>query len=124
MALDVVVDSLLRRGELCNSGLPDPEMCTIPEAEQAPPPQVAVLEEAAARSRWLLGLLVFQSTSSMVLDRYQDLLRDHIVVTLFLTMLVGAGGNAGEWGFPPCLDRLIMCVPLEPNVAGLAGVAL
>lgn len=26
----------------------------------------------------------------------QDLLRDHVVVTLFLTMLVGAGGNAGN----------------------------
>lgn len=25
----------------------------------------------------------------------QDLLREHLVVTLFLTMLVGAGGNAG-----------------------------
>jgi Mg/Co/Ni transporter MgtE len=39
---------------------------------------------------------VFQSTSSLVLDSYQDLLRDHLVVTLFLTMLVGAGGNAGN----------------------------
>ena len=46
--------------------------------------------------RWLLGLLVLQSTSSMVLDLYQDLLRNHLVVTLFLTMLVGAGGNAGN----------------------------
>ena len=26
----------------------------------------------------------------------QDLLREHLVVTLFLTMLVGAGGNAGR----------------------------
>jgi hypothetical protein len=26
----------------------------------------------------------------------QDLLKDHLVVTLFLTMLVGAGGNAGN----------------------------
>ena len=44
----------------------------------------------------MLALLVLQSTSSMVLDSYQDLLRDHLVVTLFLTMLVGAGGNAGN----------------------------
>ena len=47
------------------------------------------------RRRWLLGLLVLQSTSSLVLDQYQQLLREHLVVTLFLTMLVGAGGNAG-----------------------------
>lgn len=32
----------------------------------------------------------------MVLDMYQDLLRNHLVITLFLTMLVGAGGNAGN----------------------------
>ena len=49
-----------------------------------------------ARRRWLLGLLVLQSTSSVVLDAYQDLLKHHLVVTLFLTMLVGAGGNAGN----------------------------
>ena len=34
--------------------------------------------------------------SSFVLDSYQELLRNHLVVTLFLTMLVGAGGNAGN----------------------------
>jgi len=28
--------------------------------------------------------------SSFVLDSYQELLRNHLVVTLFLTMLVGA----------------------------------
>lgn len=48
------------------------------------------------RGRWLLGLLIVQSTSSFVLDSYSDLLREHLVVTLFLTMLVGAGGNAGN----------------------------
>lgn len=51
---------------------------------------------STCRGRWLLGLLVLQSTSSFVLDAYQDLLKQHIVVTLFLTMLVGAGGNAGN----------------------------
>ena len=53
--------------------------------------------------RWLLGLLVLQSTSSLVLDQYQQLLRDHLVVTLFLTMLVGAGGNAGALAIAPSL---------------------
>lgn len=28
--------------------------------------------------------------------RYGELLKNHLVVTLFLTMLVGAGGNAGN----------------------------
>jgi len=55
-----------------------------------------ILAEAYTRGRWLLGLLVLQSTSSVVLGRYEDLIRDNIIVTLFLTMLVGAGGNAGN----------------------------
>jgi hypothetical protein len=28
-----------------------------------------------------------QSLSSVILDRYSDLLREHLVITLFLTML-------------------------------------
>lgn len=55
-----------------------------------------VLDEAWARGTWLLGLLVLQSSSSAVLERYSDLVKDHIEITLFLTMLVGAGGNAGN----------------------------
>jgi Mg/Co/Ni transporter MgtE len=58
--------------------------------------QSNVVLEAWNRGKWLLGLLVLQSMSSVVLDRYQDLVREHIVITLFLTMLVGAGGNAGN----------------------------
>jgi len=93
---EIVVESLHRRQELCDSGLPDPDMCLIPEAEEEPPADPPVWEEAVHRGRWLLGLLVLQSTSSFVLDSYQDLLKEHLVVTLFLTMLVGAGGNAGN----------------------------
>ena len=55
-----------------------------------------VVEEAWTRGRWLLGLLVLQSSSSVVLQQYADLVRENIVITLFLTMLVGAGGNAGN----------------------------
>jgi Mg/Co/Ni transporter MgtE len=67
-------------------------VCELVDLPPADPP---VLAEAWARGRWLLGLLALQSLSSVVLDAYADLLRDHLVVTLFLTMLVGAGGNAG-----------------------------
>ena len=55
-----------------------------------------VLDEAWKRGTWLLGLLVLQSSSSVVLERYADLVKDHIEITLLLTMLVGAGGNAGN----------------------------
>ncbi|GFH06732.1 uncharacterized protein HaLaN_01411, partial [Haematococcus lacustris] len=84
--------ALEARRQLCDSGLPDVDMCEITEAAPAFP----ALAEAWVRGRWLLGLLALQSTSSFVLNAYQDLLRDHMVVTLFLTMLVGAGGNAGN----------------------------
>lgn len=79
---------------LCDSGLPDPDACDV--SRLAPKEATTAVAEAWARGRWLLGLLALQSTSSFVLDAYAPLLRDHLVVTLFLTMLVGAGGNAGN----------------------------
>lgn len=84
--------------ELCDSGNPDFEFCELPEitSSQLPFKELQVTEEAWSRGRWLLGLLVLQSSSSFILDSYQQLLKDHLVVTLFLTMLVGAGGNAGN----------------------------
>ena len=52
----------------------------------------------ALRSRvsWLLGLLVMQSCSSFVLAANDALLASHPTVIYFMTMLVGAGGNAGN----------------------------
>ena len=63
-----------------------------------------ILEEARSeemwlevwnRGKWLLVLLIFQSTSSIVLASFEELIKHHLALTLFLTMLVGAGGNAG-----------------------------
>lgn len=47
------------------------------------------------RAGWLVLLLMCQSTSSIILQHFDLLLRHHPVVLYFLTMLVGAGGNAG-----------------------------
>lgn len=41
--------------------------------------RVSTLEEAYSRGKWLLGLLIFQSLSSVVLERYEALIKDHIV---------------------------------------------
>lgn len=69
----------------------------MPEIKDSIAPlQKTTIEEAISRGRWLVGLLVLQSSSSFILDAYQDLIKDHLVVTFFLTMLVGAGGNAGN----------------------------
>jgi hypothetical protein len=51
--------------------------------------------EARVRAQWLLGLLCLQSLSSFILEANEGLIREHLVITLFLTMLVGAGGNSG-----------------------------
>ena len=99
-SIDPDVES--RLAALCDQGMPDAELCDL--AKAAAPQEAdflradggSVASEAFSRGRWLLGLLVVQSTSSIVLDAYGPLLRDHLVVTLFLTMLVGAGGNAGN----------------------------
>ena len=48
------------------------------------------------RAGWLVGLLVLQSMSSFILARNEALLEQHLVIVQFLTMLVGAGGNAGN----------------------------
>ena len=56
----------------------------------------SVLEEAAERGRWLCALLVLQSASGTVLQGFEELISTHIVITFFLTMLVGAGGNCGN----------------------------
>ena len=49
-----------------------------------------------SRATWLLGLLVAQSCSSFVLANNEQLLVTHPTVIFFMTMLVGAGGNAGN----------------------------
>ncbi len=51
---------------------------------------------SGSRAKWLVGLLFFQSCSGFILSRNEILLQDHPVIIYFLTMLVGAGGNAGN----------------------------
>jgi Divalent cation transporter len=48
------------------------------------------------RAGWLVGLLVLQSMSSFIIQRNESMLQRHLVIVRFLTMLVGAGGNAGN----------------------------
>lgn len=48
------------------------------------------------RGAWLVGLLIFQSCSSFILASNEQLLQRHPNIVYFLTMLVGAGGNAGQ----------------------------
>ncbi|CAJ1953755.1 unnamed protein product [Cylindrotheca closterium] len=54
------------------------------------------LQSVVDRAGWLVGLLILQSMSSFIIARNETLLQQHGVIVQFLTMLVGAGGNAGN----------------------------
>lgn len=55
-----------------------------------------LLQMISQRSRWLIGLLLFQSISGYIMSTYEDMLQRHVIISLFLTMLIGTGGNAGN----------------------------
>ena len=48
------------------------------------------------RASWLVGLLIVQSISGFILQSNEQMLQNHLAIVNFLTMLVGAGGNAGN----------------------------
>lgn len=62
------------------------------------------------RSYWLVGLLIMQSLSGVILSRNEALLADHPVIIYYLTMMVGAGECMPCWGvierFRPAIARL------------------
>ena len=63
-----------------------------PEPHAFPP----VREQIPERAGWLIGLMFLQSCSSFIIAYNEQLLSNHMVIVQFLTMLVGAGGNAGN----------------------------
>ena len=50
----------------------------------------------ASRVGWLVSLLCLQSLSSLILQNYQHVIEKNMVIALFLTMLTGTAGNAGN----------------------------
>jgi hypothetical protein len=87
------------------------------------------------RAGWLVGLLVLQSMSSFIIQRNEGLLQKHLVLVRFLTMLVGAGGNAGNQAsvrgkcclFVPISICEEMCVLTEPflnDASVIRGLAI
>jgi len=69
---------------------------TITNHPQQQHQQLTFCQSLTDRAGWLIGLLIFQSLSSFILARNESLLQHHGVIVQFLTMLVGAGGNAGN----------------------------
>jgi len=136
------------QSERCDTGDPTLELCTTSFGEEsididedtsvvvAENPGKSPIGEAYDRGKWLVGLLILQSSSSFVLDSYQELIKEHLVVTLFLTMLVGAGGNAGNQSaikvirgmatgsIVPSLDSLMHVLQQQISVAFILGTSL
>jgi cation transporter-like permease len=56
---------------------------------------IPVYKHIISRLPLLIILLLLQSASSIILQAFKGLVQDHYVITTYLTMLVGTGGNAG-----------------------------
>ena len=63
-------------------------------------------DQIKERGGWLIGLLFLQSMSSFIIQYNEQFLADNMVLVQFLTMLVGAGGNAGN----QAAVRVIRCL--------------
>ena len=59
-------------------------------------PNIGFGEALRDRATWLVGLLILQSLSGIILSHNELLLANHPVIIYYLTMMVGAGGNAGN----------------------------
>jgi len=74
----------------------DPGPCHTSGEEDGEEASATSLHKFWHRAGWLVLLLMLQSTSSVILEHFEMLVRHHPVIIYFLTMLVGAGGNAGS----------------------------
>lgn len=80
------------QSERCDTGDPTLELCTTSFGEEsididedasvvvAENPGKSPIGEAYDRGKWLVGLLILQSSSSFVLDSYQELIKEHLVI--------------------------------------------
>ncbi|CAE6929998.1 unnamed protein product [Symbiodinium natans] len=80
----------------CLLGLGNKEECDLYSSAPEPYVDKSVQTELLGRLPWLLGLLVFLSVSSAILEFYDALLQKHLIIAFYLTALVGCGGNAGS----------------------------
>ncbi len=54
----------------------------------------SILTLVCRRFPWLVSLMLVQSISGWVVERYERLIEKHVILAAFLTMLVGGGGNS------------------------------
>lgn len=83
------------------SRLDEKEKSSIKEEEKKEEPT-----NVFSRVCLLSFLLILQSGSSFILQSFAELISRHILITMYLTMLVGAGGNAGNQAAVLVIRRL------------------
>eukprot|EP01063_Lacrimia_lanifica_P001783 TRINITY_DN1091_c0_g2_i1.p1 TRINITY_DN1091_c0_g2~~TRINITY_DN1091_c0_g2_i1.p1 ORF type:complete len:279 (+),score=64.25 TRINITY_DN1091_c0_g2_i1:91-927(+) len=85
------------------------------------------------RTTVLVFLMLLQSMSQFILENFEKLVTEHLIVPLFLTMLVGAGGNAGNQAAVHSITGLVtgtysvrdcMSVVAKEIVTGLCSAVL
>ena len=92
--------------------LPYSTTTTADAEESAEPPltenyfETSLCALVCKRFPWLLGLMMVQSISGVIVDRYAELVSQHIVLASFLTMLVGGGGNSSGQTIASLIQRL------------------
>ncbi|KAH9601662.1 SLC41 divalent cation transporter [Trypanosoma melophagium] len=76
-----------------------------------------------ARKRFVLlaVLLAMQSGSQLVLQQYEELIKKHVVIVLFMSMVVGAGGNAGNQAAVSVITALLASRDGRNNIRTLEG---
>lgn len=76
------------------------------------------------RCGWLVGMLLLQSVSSLILDSFRGLMDANIQLAFFLTMLVGLGGNAGCQSATLTVRRIALGKETKVSEQLLAGLML
>ena len=98
-------------GLIFSHSLSEPVVSWAPTTPQHVQPTAArrstsFAEAFLSRAGVLLSLLVVQSLLGNIMASFEALIQDHVVITLFLTMLLGAGGNAGNQATVNCIRGL------------------
>ncbi|ESL07783.1 Mg++ transporter [Trypanosoma rangeli SC58] len=65
-----------------------------------------IVDVVCQRTVVLVVLLLIQSLSQFVLQMYEGLISRHVMIPMFLTMIIGAGGNAGNQSAVRCITGL------------------
>jgi cation transporter-like permease len=89
----------------------DPERSSVSRAEsgnqlERKTNSVESIHRFMPRLSFLVGMLLVQSLSSLMLAGFQDLIQKHPSIVFFLTMIVGTGGNVGGQSVVLAVRRL------------------